>query len=151
MRKQAPFGNLCAQNTGRAVGSESGERRLPAGLGPEHPSGRSRPHLAGGGRQAEACPKGTFADVMGPSGWTQDRSQVTVGRPGSGQHLWPWEGRVLEAPLAMEGPAAAFPWSRLMGGTVLGYVRTYQEASCLISSGQTSSVEREMDQVTWAR
>ena len=76
---------------------------------------------------------------------------MTVGRPRSGQHLWAWEGGVLEAPLATEGPAAAFPWSRLTEGTLLGYVRTYQEASCLISSGQTPSVERETDQVTWAR
>lgn len=110
----------CAQNTVCSMGSKSGERRLLAGLGPEHPSERSGPHLTGGSRQAEACPKGTFADVMGPSGWPQDHSQVTVGRPGSGQHLWAWEDGVLESPLATEDPVADFTWSHLTGGTLLG-------------------------------
>lgn len=45
---------------------------------------------------------------------------MTVGRPGSGQRLWAWEGGVLESPLTTEGPAAAFPWSCLTGGMLLG-------------------------------
>ena len=46
------------QNTGCAVGNESGDRWLPAGLGPECPSERFELRFAGVTRQAEAGPKG---------------------------------------------------------------------------------------------